>query len=206
MSEVWMVRAGRGSVYIDDFLEQKLVVMGWEELGPIKASETKTQVLQRYKAVYPDHSEGKAKTSVSQALRFINEIKVGDTVITYDRDRRIYCLGEILSDAEWSPDIVSGMPRIRRVSWTHRVSRDRLSADTKNTLGAIQTLFQIKRRAAKELLDKNQGIIDSTQGKIFKGDAARLQLEVERQLQLQSRQGQSAESWENFKRMFGGSD
>jgi len=91
---------------------------------------------------------------VSQVLRFLKEIKAGDTVITYDRDRRIYYIGKVLSQAVWSPDKVPNMPHVRQVHWTHRVLRDRLNVDTKNTLGAIQTLFQVKKRAADELLEK----------------------------------------------------
>ena len=154
MSDVWMVRAGRDSVYVDDFLELELVAIGWDELGPIEEDETKSQLLRRYQTTYPDQSAGSAQTGVSQVLRFLKEIKVGDTVVTYDRDRRIYYIGKVLSQTMWSPDKVPNMPRVRQVNWTHRVLRDRLSVDTKNTLGAIQTLFQVKKRAADELLEK----------------------------------------------------
>lgn len=154
MNELWMVRAGRDSVYVDDFLDQELVAIGWDELGPVEEGEAKDQVLERYKAAYPERSVGNAQAGVSQIVRFVNEIRVGDTVVTYDRDRRSYFVGEILSDARWSPDKIPGMPRVRQVDWTHRVTRDRLRADTKNTLGAIQTLFQVNEHATEDILDK----------------------------------------------------
>jgi restriction system protein len=46
------------------------------------------------------------------------------------------------------------MPRVRKVQWSHRVSRDQLSAAARNHLGAIQTLFQVKSQVAAELESK----------------------------------------------------
>lgn len=154
MAQMWMVRAGRDSIYSGDFLELGLVAIGWDELGPIEKNTTKTELLKLYKAIYPDHVDGKVLSSVSQILRFLNEIHIGDQVLTYDRDRRVYYLGDILSDAGWSSEKIPSMPRIRRVNWTHLIPRDPLGGDTKSTLGAIQTLFQVKKQAVNELNTK----------------------------------------------------
>lgn len=166
MTETWVVRAGVDSVYIDDFLENNIVAIGWEELGTISEKETKSQLLTKYHATYPDHSDGKAQNAVSQVLRFQREIKLGDVVITYDRDRRVYYLGEIKSDVLWDDETLPTKPRIRKASWSHYVSRDRLSVDAKNTLGAIQTLFQVKKRVAQEILEKQVPIGQDEESKI----------------------------------------
>jgi hypothetical protein len=83
--------------------------------------------------------------------RFVRELKKGDGVITYDPDRRIYLLGEIESDVE-TRDHALG--RLRRVRWTHEVQRDVLSPTTRNTLGAIATLFQVVGDARDEVWTK----------------------------------------------------
>jgi restriction system protein len=63
-------------------------------------------------------------------------------------------LGEILSEVQWSPDIIEEMPRARKAQWSRRVSRDRLTAEARNSLGAIQTLFLVRSSVAKELEEK----------------------------------------------------
>lgn len=84
-------------------------------------------------------------------MRFANEVKIGDTAVTYDRDQRIYFLGKIISDVIWEPDLLDDTPRVRRVSWTQQVPRDTLKPGTKNTLGAIQTLFKLNQQVAIDL-------------------------------------------------------
>jgi len=57
------------------------------------------------------------------------------------------------------------MPRIRQVKWTHKTLRDLLTQTTKNSLGAIQTLFSLKQRVADDLQQKAvpiEQIIDLT--------------------------------------------
>jgi restriction system protein len=43
------------------------------------------------------------------------------------------------------------MPHIREVKWEGQVDRDRLSVATRNSLGAISTLFKVPDEAATEI-------------------------------------------------------
>jgi restriction system protein len=43
------------------------------------------------------------------------------------------------------------MPHARHVTWTHEVLRDQLTTPTRNTLGAVQTLFKVGHDASKDL-------------------------------------------------------
>ena len=42
---------------------------------------------------------------------------------------------------------------MRTTTWEGEIPRDRLSISTRNTLGAISTLFEVNEEAAKDLLD-----------------------------------------------------
>jgi len=154
MDGIWFVRAGQESVFVEDFLQYKIVAIGWPELGELDTGISKTQLLQHYRLVYPDHAEGKAQVDVSQILRFMNEPKIGDTVMTYNRDRQIYSLGTITSDSLWRPDLISELPRIRQVDWKHMIPRAVLSGEAKNTLGALLTLSLVRKDAAREIREK----------------------------------------------------
>lgn len=149
-----MVRAGRDSVYAEDFLQEGFVSIGWTELGEVEPGISKETLEKRYRQALPKESLGQVRTGLGQLTRFLTEIEPGDQVITYDRDKRLYYLGEILSEVQWAPELIEEMPRARKVQWSRRVSRDRLTAEARNALGAIQTLFLVRSSVANELKEK----------------------------------------------------
>ncbi len=146
-----MVRAGRDSVYVDDFLNENVVAIGWPDLGELPAPCDKNQLIELYRRVYPDDATASVSNGASQILRFTDEIHIGDGVATYDRDKRLYYLGKVRSKVRWQPQTIASLPRAREVEWTHKVPRDALSKPTRNTLGAIQTLFLINADAVADL-------------------------------------------------------
>jgi len=89
--------------------------------------------------------------SAGQAYRFVREIKVGDRVATYDPSRREYLVGTITGEYVFRPGPEDGYPQVRTVNWSATVSRDALSIATRNSLGAIATLFQVPAEAAEEI-------------------------------------------------------
>lgn len=84
---------------------------------------TKAQLLQLYAERYPEDKEGSRAVWASQFLRFISELPVGDTVVTYDPDRRSYLLGVLGSQYEWAPGTVPAKPHVRRVEWAYEIPR-----------------------------------------------------------------------------------
>lgn len=100
MSDIWFVRAGRENVYAEDFLQKNLVAIGWSEIGEVPSNISKTNLTQLYKQTFPEHSDGKAQVAASQIVRFLQEIKVGDSLMTYDRDKQMYYVGSIVSEGK----------------------------------------------------------------------------------------------------------
>jgi len=83
--------------------------------------------------------------------RFVDEIKPGDGAITYDSARRVYLVGEVTGQYEFNPKVLEQYPNIHKVKWLGEVSRDDLSVASKNSLGAISTLFMLSDEAASEV-------------------------------------------------------
>jgi restriction system protein len=151
---MWMIRAGRGGENVDEFLKDGVAAFADDrDLGQIPAEVTKDDLRGRFAKVYPDEKEGSRESWASQILRFISEIKVGDDVVTGDRDRRRYVLGKVKSDYQWNSNNAAER-HYRRVDWTHEVSRDALSTASKNTLGSVLTVFKVNADAAKDLLER----------------------------------------------------
>ena len=147
---MWMVRAGRGGENVDEFLQKSVVALGWPHVGKLE-SPNKADLVARLAYSYPDQKEGTHGTWAGTLLRFAYELATGDSVLTYDRERRRYLVGTITSGYEWQPQLVEDKPNVRHVKWTHQVARDVLSTGARNSLGAIQTLFKLSEDVAAEI-------------------------------------------------------
>lgn len=138
----WMVRAGQGAHLAEDFLDKNIVSLGWKHMGDLSNLKTLNDIKDKYKKTYPDHKPGKVNLCAGQLNRLRNEIKVGDSVVTYNAQDRKYSLGTIVSEYEYHQEDVDH-PNWRRVKWTKKVDRDGLSATVKNYLGSAMSLFSI---------------------------------------------------------------
>lgn len=153
-SNMWKVTAGQGNAYVDDFLEKELVAIGWFELGPIESGASRDEIAALYRENHPQKTKQQIISGVGQIYRFLNEMQEGDEVITYDADKRRYYLGVVASSPQWQEGLVEGLPRIRKVEWSRQVSRDRLSVNARNTLGAIMAFFNVRKEVADEIRSK----------------------------------------------------
>ena len=154
---LWMVRAGEGGKWIEEFLDHDLVAIGWEGMGPIDVGVPREQLIQQAAEQWPNASKYKIANNVGQVFRFLNEMKKGDVVVSYDPGRRIYHVGTVEGDPEYKPNLIQGLPRVRSVNWFAEVPRDKLSVPTRNSLGAISTLFQLPPEATDEILAIAEG-------------------------------------------------
>ncbi|MFO7889059.1 MAG: restriction endonuclease [bacterium] len=160
MSEkMWMVRAGRDAYLISEFIEKECVAIGWLESVDLKSIDTKEKLEEIYKDAYPEEKKSKAAISIGQIYRFISEIKEGDYVLTYNPKERIYHIGEIISEYKYNDNLIPDYNHIRKVNWMGQVDRDRLSTLTRNTVGAIMTLFLLNDEAKNEFLKLLSGEI-----------------------------------------------
>lgn len=75
--------------------------------------------------------------------KFRSVVKIGDQVISYDREKREYLVGVVKGDYQYKPGLVGDYPHLREVDWQGRVKRDDLSASSRNSLGSTLTLFSI---------------------------------------------------------------
>lgn len=158
---MWMVRAGEGAFLIDRFKNENKVVIGWE-IGDLTNVKDSDEIKQRLYESSPDKKEGWINISASQISKFRFEFNKKDYVVSYDPQNRLYLIGEIISDyyfdSKFYPENTLEYCDIRDVKWLGEVERDILSTSTKNTLGAISTIFEINPDASKEILDALRGI------------------------------------------------
>ena len=153
MAKVWMVRSGRHAANVDEFLEQGYIGVGFLDDGQVISGKvTRKELTARVAALHPSWSAPKRGTAAGQLFRFYREIKAGDQVVTYDPNRRRYLVGSVTTEAKTVIPTERAYHHQREVTWTHRTLRDVLSVATRNTLGAIQSLFLLNENAAKDVL------------------------------------------------------
>lgn len=153
---MWMVRCGPKSIFIEDFIKEGIVAIGWV-LGDLTEVKEEQIALLLEKA-YP----GNSKTSYSQAKgmiwNFLHNFQIDDYVVTYDAVKREYYVGKILSDYKYIENIDNTeLINQRNVEWfKNTVKRDDLPIRIKNKLGSVLTIFSLTD-VKQEILDKVEG-------------------------------------------------
>ncbi len=146
---IWMVRAGKGADYVDDFIGDEFVGIGFPEAGDVDSSTTRETMEERMALANPREKVSANRVRAAQVVRFLNEIQLGDWVTTYDPNQRLYFLGKI-SSAVTPRD--HDLHRSRTVAWQKKIPRDVLKVATRNSLGAISAMFLIKEDAAADMM------------------------------------------------------
>jgi len=146
-----MVRAERSGRLYEVFRDRKVIAVGWHQIGDLTNLRSREAILAKVREQWPELSRQSAAMAAGQIHRFRTEMKVGDTVVTYDPGRRVYLVGRITGEYEYDPTIDEEDPNIRRVEWEGEVSRDLLSVPSRNSLGAISTIFLLSKDVVDDL-------------------------------------------------------
>jgi len=88
--KMWMIRAGRNAMLVQDFEDGEYVSVGWQGMGDWTKIASKDQMEKALKKAYPDHTLPKRRMSLGQISRFRFEIQKGDLVTTYNPELRTY--------------------------------------------------------------------------------------------------------------------
>lgn len=160
---MWKITAGRANAYVSEFLSGNLVAIGWSEAGDYRAVGSREELNTRFSTVWPEQTSRQIQVSAGQVWRFLREMREGDAVVTYDPSTRLYHVGTIGGPPHYDPDRMERLPVSRPVRWLATVGRDDLSEPTRNTLGAIMTIFKLSRSAAEEIRTK-AGLLQSPSG------------------------------------------
>jgi restriction system protein len=159
----WMVRAARNGLLAADFKDKSIVAVGWRYVGDLTNIRDLHQMRDAVGAAYPEMKPGAVINAAGVLHKFRTLIKVGDTVVSYDPERRIYLFGEVSSDYRYDPTVFDEHPNIRSVKWHAEISRDQLSAGSKNSLGSTLTLFDPGDSVLAEIRSLAAGVRPQTQ-------------------------------------------
>jgi len=158
MTSTWLVRADSGGRLASEFKAKGVAAIGFIEADNTLALKTRDAFFKRMQDVYPQDSRAKQANAAGQMFRFVQEMRVGDRLVTYDNARRSYLIGRVASDAAYDPALFDGEFRtFRKVEWLNEVSRDTLSVTARNSLGSVLTLFKVPADTVAEMEARMSG-------------------------------------------------
>lgn len=129
----------------------------WGSTTVKNLDEIKKMLINRY----PEKKVGQINNTASQISKFRFDFEKNDYVISYDPENRLYHVGKItfdyIYDETFYPEVKLDYCDVRELKWEGRVKRDDHSTPTKNTLGAISSLFEINQNACNEIINVLKG-------------------------------------------------
>lgn len=151
MTNYWGIRIGQGGKYIPSAKRGKFIAIGWNEMGDLgwtitkTDNETKEKLKEIATKIYGDKSNSSIGKDVGQIFTFIKSIKLNDVVLVVDSANRKVLIGRVLSahnyKPKWNDDC--DYNNRRDVEWIKEVSRDDFSQKMKYSLGSLLSIFNL---------------------------------------------------------------
>jgi hypothetical protein len=145
--QYWIVRAGEGGKYIDEFLKHNIIAIGWDKIKNARSFKSRAEVEKLYRRAYRNESKPAISTNTGQFWCFLGEMQKGDIVLTPNPLTRTIHIGVVKSEYLYGTKKLGDMPykHRRKVSWQKEVSRDVFHSDMKNSIGSTLTMFNISK-------------------------------------------------------------
>jgi hypothetical protein len=149
--QVWVVRAGRGAAYAEQFRAAGVVSIGFGFTDSVEGLSW-DDLTARMRKEMPDDPAVTVGLAVGALFRLANEFRVGDFVVTPEAGGTLL-IGEVTGSYEFreSP-IGEDHHHVRPVRWFARIPRSILSESARRSLGSMQTLFLPSQQELLEVI------------------------------------------------------
>jgi restriction system protein len=151
---LWLVRAGQNGEREDFAVEQRVVVLGWDNLPNLAAVASRDEVVDLIRGAIPDAKPQSIANWASQVWMFVGRINLNDNVVLPMKKRAVVAVGKVIGPYEFHPENPEGAKHIRKVQWINEdLPRSAIDQDLLYSLGAFSTVCQLSRNnAAARLL------------------------------------------------------
>ena len=92
----WIYSPGSSAIYWDEFYNDGIMALGWDELGDLNQYGNKDQIEKRLKEIYKTTGSKKNDATANYELKSI--ISIGDIIIVKKGNRKLVGYGEVVSD------------------------------------------------------------------------------------------------------------
>ena len=158
----WMIRAGEGEKWLDQFLDKNLVAAGWGEIRKTTKESLTGKTQQEIYDICEATYKGSGQTvgaHASQLNAFFNHIKGGDFVIVPSDSGKSISVGLIRSESIEQPEISDSYVAIRNILWlVKKAPIASLPTDRIAFLGSPKTIVKTKL-SQKNVIDFVQSVV-----------------------------------------------
>ena len=140
VSHIWVVRGGDNNELASQVRSKHAVAIGWASAGDVSAAKTREEMRQQLESAQPGSGTPNA---VGQMFRFVNEIIVGDYILTPERATKTVHISRCAGVYRFDPSVFGdSYPQVRPVEYLKTVPRRIFSQTVRNTLGSVLTVFR----------------------------------------------------------------
>ena len=144
--KAWKVRSGgKGKDVSDAFWGKKVAAIGWG-LGDLSRVSNREEIKDKLRVEYPGRGESSLGNVAGSIHRFVNEIEVGDLILTPPTENRDFLIGQCQSHYKYLPKLLpKGYEDVREVNWLKRIPRSALSAGLRSSCSGEITVSDISK-------------------------------------------------------------
>lgn len=113
----WLYAPGENASKWDEFYEQDIMGLGWDDLGDLNQYETKDSIVKRLQEL--ENTTGSKKNDATANNDFKNGISIGDVIII-KKGRKEYLGYGIVKSAYYYDSSRSSYQKLRKVDWKKR--------------------------------------------------------------------------------------
>ena len=164
MANMWMVRAGRDAIYIEEFKRYGIVAIGFRGVGDL-TNLSPEEIRQKVSDTYQEYTNSQIGVQSGQLTKFVHEFQIGDYVISYNRNKEVYLVGMIISDYYYSTELLDNndnfkFSNFRDVEWLGEVKKFKLSENARKSLRSAITIFKINDDVQNQILTELNDNVD----------------------------------------------
>jgi restriction system protein len=151
--EIWGIHGGRSGDANHQFLNGKMVALGWAEMGDLsQLPATRDAFKAAVQETYPTTKPGAVPVYGGLLYRFVHEIQLGDLVVYPSKVDRLVHIGRIDGPYAYDPNVTNTNPsdpfvNTRKVTWIKAVPRTSFTQGALYEMGSALSFFQIKNYA-----------------------------------------------------------
>lgn len=110
----WLYQPGEDAKYWENFLNENIIGLGWNELGDLSKYDSKQDIVQELQSIYDTDSSKKNDSTAN--WDFYNNMQIGDIVIVKKGKRKLLGYGEVISEYKYDTNR-NDYSSIRKVKW-----------------------------------------------------------------------------------------
>lgn len=163
----WVVRAGEGGKFFDEFIKHDVIAIGWDKIRNLRFIKNRSEMDVIYRRAYPRDSNVSQSVNAGQLWSFCRDMQKGDIILTPNPLTRSIYIGTVNGEYKYERKALGDLyyKHRRKVNWEKEVPRDSFSQEMKYSIGSLLTIFSIDKYGS-EIEDIRQG---RTTGIVAKG-------------------------------------